>query len=176
MWLRDQLASDFPSVKVLSYGYNTTLQNSESSQSIDDLARAFIGLLSTIGLAEYSAKPLIFLAHSLGGLVLKTALRYLARGDEAEQQILGNLRLIVFFGVPHRGMHIRHLQTIVNGRPNQSLVSMLSTNSDFLPLLEDVFSGILTHRHIRLISAYETVRSRVAEVSSTVDLNSRALC
>lgn len=149
------------------YGYDTAIYDSESFQNIDDLARSLIGMLRVIGAAEPSAKPMILLAHSLGGLLVKTALVYLARCGEAELHMLQNIRLLVFFGVPHRGMHMEHLRTIVKGQPNQDLIGMLSPHSNLSSLLDQIFSGLIVCWSIRLVSAYETIRSHIAEVHHT---------
>lgn len=172
MWLRDQLPFDFPRMRVMLYGYDTKLAHSQSFQNIEDLARAFIALLRSIGAAEQSARPLVLLAHSLGGLVVKRALIYLAGSGDSELRILRNVRLLVFFGVPHCGMHIDHLTTIVKDRPNEDLVRSLSVNSSLLSEFDITFTGLLVHRSIRLISVYETMKSSVAEASSSLQVRS----
>ncbi|KAI6623871.1 hypothetical protein MCOR14_009448 [Pyricularia oryzae] len=42
VWLRDFLAEDVPKIRVLLYGYDTTLANSQVKQSIEDLAATFL--------------------------------------------------------------------------------------------------------------------------------------
>jgi hypothetical protein len=41
MWLRDSLPSDLPGVRILVYGYETHLVNSQSFQNMEALATAF---------------------------------------------------------------------------------------------------------------------------------------
>ena len=41
MWLRDSLPFDLKGVRVLLYGYDTSLIGSQTFQSIDDIAIAF---------------------------------------------------------------------------------------------------------------------------------------
>ena len=41
MWLRGGLPSDLKGVRVLSYGYDTSLFQSQTFQSVDDIAIAF---------------------------------------------------------------------------------------------------------------------------------------
>src|SRR5437868_213906 len=71
MWLRDSLSIDVPTIRNIIYGYDTTLGHSESFQTIQDIAISFISRLRTTGRSSPSAKPVIFLAHSLGGIILK---------------------------------------------------------------------------------------------------------
>ena len=42
VWLRDFLAEDLPTVRVLLYGYDTQLMKNESRSSIGSLAKAFL--------------------------------------------------------------------------------------------------------------------------------------
>ena len=88
MWLRDQLPNDLNHARIIIYGYDTRLEMSESFQTIDDLALAFIVGLKSIGRASPSTKPLLFLAHSLGGIVLKHALMLLAASGSLETFML----------------------------------------------------------------------------------------
>jgi len=108
MWLRDQLPDDFPRFRVMIYGYDTCLTNSDSHQSLDDLARTFVQHLKSIGRAEYSAKPCVIFAHSLGGILVKRALYYMAGSGDEEDFVLQKIKLAIFFGVPNRGMQVKH--------------------------------------------------------------------
>ena len=48
MWLLDDLPKDWPSARVLIYGYDTRLQNRKSKQDLEILARQFTALLSEV--------------------------------------------------------------------------------------------------------------------------------
>jgi len=48
MWLRDDIAFDFPRARVVIYGYETTLAGSQSFQDLDALAITFRTALKTI--------------------------------------------------------------------------------------------------------------------------------
>lgn len=159
MWLRDQLPVDIESVRVLTYGYDTKLSQSHSFQTIDDIALFFILKLSTIRPAGHSRKPLIFFAHSLGGIVLKSALLHLAGSGDYERSLLQDVSAIIFFGVPSSGMHTLHLLSMVEGQPNLRLIESLSKDSEYLSDLNNKLSGISLYRRIRLVSAYETEMS-----------------
>jgi alpha-beta hydrolase superfamily lysophospholipase len=88
MWLRDSLPNRFPSFRVLTYGYNSQLAKSESFQDHEAIASTFRSLLGgirshDIAKATFQSrtnrsqeplaarKPIILIAHSLGGLVIK---------------------------------------------------------------------------------------------------------
>lgn len=164
MWVRDSLPKDLPNVRSIIYGYDTQLVKSESFQTIDDLALSFIASLKSVGRSSLSSKPLVFLAHSLGGIILKRALLLLANSGNVERHILGTVCAAMFFGVPSRGMRMSHLRPMVKERPNENLVEQLGQNSQYLPQLQEQFSGVALLQHIRMISAYETKRSRTVQV------------
>ena len=170
MWLRDRLAYDFPTLRVMIYGYDTKLLKSESFQTIDDLALFFIAQLKSIGKAQTFTKPLLLFAHSLGGLIVKRALCLLADSGDSETFMLDKIRMVLFFGVPSAGMKMSYMLPMVNGQPNRHLVECLSEDDPhkYLQHLNDSFSGISHFRRIRLISAFETQRTRTALVCGPV--------
>ena len=81
MWIRDALPYDLtvghaesPGIgRVMIYGYDSAVENSNNFQNLEDLATSFrhslLALTNVTG--GITAKPIIFIAHSLGGLILK---------------------------------------------------------------------------------------------------------
>jgi hypothetical protein len=136
---------------------------SESFQTIDDIAIAFIHKLKSVNRSSLSAKPLLFLAHSLGGIVLKHALVLLANSENLKF-MLDTVNGAIFFGVPNRGMNMSHLLPMVEGQPNVSLIRLLSPDSQYLSDLDEQFSSISTFRNVLILSAYETKRSQTTKV------------
>lgn len=138
------------------------LWQSESFQTVQDIAISFVSRLATTGRSGPSAKPLIFLAHSLGGLVLKHALLQLANSVQ-RRHIFDAVQAVIFFGVPHGGMTISHLQSMVGGQPNRTLVDDLRPESTYLRVLDEQFSG-LANQSLRIFSVFETKRSPTVQV------------
>lgn len=48
MWLRDSLPKDLPNLRVLLYGYESGLEESDSSQNVSIIADSFVGHLSVL--------------------------------------------------------------------------------------------------------------------------------
>lgn len=95
MWLRDALPLDLKGAQIWIYGYDTSLMNSTSYQDLEALAstfrriwvssriqysvRGFLGSQPVLPLVSsnilqrqtHKPSPLVFIAHSLGGLILK---------------------------------------------------------------------------------------------------------
>ena len=72
MWLMDSLPSDLEGAQIWTYGYDTKLVNSSSFQDLEALASTFRrSLMSLTTPLDQKVVPLIFIGHSLGGLILK---------------------------------------------------------------------------------------------------------
>ncbi|KAG7403952.1 Nephrocystin-3 [Fusarium oxysporum f. sp. raphani] len=109
-WLRDLLPDDAPRARILSWGYdaNTHAASGTSSLFLYDHARTLVADLSRKRkLTNSSQRPIIFIAHSLGGIVVKSALIH---SDAARQGALLDQRSvklstygILFMGTPHQG-------------------------------------------------------------------------
>ncbi len=169
MWIRDALPKALPNVRTVLFGYDTALPNSNSFQSITDLALLFIASLKASGLGR---KPLVFLAHSLGGIVLKETVVTLARGSDPER-ILHHTVGGVLFGVPSRGMETQALMTMVRTQPNEGLLRDLTTGSEYLRSLHGQFSDIIQTTGIKLFWAYETRTSPTVEVSAERSIDAK---
>ncbi|KXJ86483.1 hypothetical protein Micbo1qcDRAFT_219001 [Microdochium bolleyi] len=140
MWLRDDAAWRSPNVRTLLYGYETPLVRSESFQDIDEIGCKlgdFITRIRThrVGEIDFKPRPIVFIAHSLGGLVVK-------ENDEINARCVYGF---VFFGVPNRGIYISHWLPMVDNQPNESLVRNLAPESHYLRNLHRRFSD---HSHM----------------------------
>lgn len=78
MWLRDALPGDLvgeqtsqPMARVMIYGYASAVAGSTSFQNLHDLAKKFRTALSRIVSKQEPIRPMLIIAHSLGGLILK---------------------------------------------------------------------------------------------------------
>lgn len=69
LWLRDLLPSDLPGSRVFTYGYPSELFFSNSVATLRDYSRQLLVYLKNVpGGRE---RPIIFICHSLGGIVCK---------------------------------------------------------------------------------------------------------
>ncbi|KAG8825902.1 hypothetical protein FRC17_008465, partial [Serendipita sp. 399] len=113
MWLRDLLSHDFPNARILTYGYDADTRSfaQTSTQTIFRHAEAFAEDLSRLRRACPEAsrisRPIIFIAHSLGGIVLKRALAHCHNCDFDSpyplRDIITSTLAVLFFGTPHGG-------------------------------------------------------------------------
>lgn len=75
-WLSHEncLSKDIPNARILTFGYNSKTYFSRSKSNVQDFASELLAAISTRRQAAIERKrPLIFICHSLGGLVFKQA-------------------------------------------------------------------------------------------------------
>ncbi|OBT89295.1 hypothetical protein VE02_02607 [Pseudogymnoascus sp. 03VT05] len=106
---------------------------------ISDYGSSFTQTL--IGLRDHPScrdRPLILIGHSLGALIIKQAITNL------EPIIRSHLpvRTLIFFGAPHNGLEVTALETLVKGRPTQTLISELKRESPTLTGLSERFRHV----------------------------------
>ncbi|KAJ8119550.1 hypothetical protein ONZ43_g3523 [Nemania bipapillata] len=166
MWIRDALPRALPMMRAILYGYDTTLIRSNSFQTIGDLASSLVNHIKANGWYLADSKRLVFLAHSLGGIVLKEAFWMMANGDSQGQRILDRFLGGIFFGVPSHGMEASHLLAMVRGQVNEEFVDALSSSSKYLRLLDDHFAGLISTRDMHFRWAFETKTSPTVAVSA----------
>ncbi|KAI9778532.1 MAG: hypothetical protein M1839_008063 [Geoglossum umbratile] len=160
MWLRDSLRHDLPGTRVLIYGYGSELPGSKSFQGIEAIASGLVGSLRRIrqvSRLDPVPRPLIFIAHSLGGLVLKQALIQMRDGNnDMDLNNFNATYAALFFGVPNRGLNTTYLWAMVKEQPNKTLVAALDPSSDYLRQLHRNFCEKFRFPDSKIISFYET--------------------
>lgn len=109
IWLQDSLTKDISFARIMTFGYESTVAFSKSVARIDDKALDLLNRLSSKRLAlkdgSSRGRPIVFICHSLGGIVVKKALilAHERSSDPFFKDILDNTKAIAFLGVPHKG-------------------------------------------------------------------------
>ena len=166
MWIRDSLPKDLSEVRAVVYGYDTKLKSSQSFQVIPDLAKALIDQLQAHGWNTPTARPIVFLAHSLGGLLLREVIAQLNNSSNKEyKSLLSLFRGAVFFGVPNLGMDQSHFRTIVHDKPNEILIDDIARGSNYLLKLNQSFPRSSFESLLKCFWAYETSESPTIQAS-----------
>ena len=166
MWLRDSLPTDLPHARVMLYGYDTQLHGSHTFQDLEALASTLRSDLQCLTLKSSFNDvprifPLIFIAHSLGGLIVKEALIQMKRGKN-HQTFLKYIYGALFFGVPSQGMDITSLIPMVKGQPNQALLHLIGKESQILRNQCRDFPKAFDYQDSKIVCFYETVMSPTA--------------
>ncbi|KAM5363810.1 hypothetical protein ACJZ2D_011844 [Fusarium nematophilum] len=104
-WPADLLPNDCPNARILTYGYDTKITKYTSGLTNKNSVFAHgKDFLYALGRSRIIDRPLIFVAHSLGGIVVKEMLAFSSTSDRIElKNIVTWTTGIIFLGTPHRG-------------------------------------------------------------------------
>ncbi|RYO98636.1 hypothetical protein DL766_001064 [Monosporascus sp. MC13-8B] len=154
-------ANDQLMARIMTYGYESTVAGSQSIRNLEDLATSFQTSLRSLA-AGPTSRPVIFVAHSLGGLIVKQTAK---SEDEDDKKLMQAVYGIVFFGVPHDGMDISSLIPMVGDGPNRFLIESISQiNSQILPIQRREFHTALGDKgRSEIVCFYETMKSPTAQ-------------
>lgn len=149
------LACDLPYICVWSVSYTSTLYRrkgytlrleEQATQTTRELANRSIG-----------CRPLIFIAHSVGGLLVKHVLRLAASSDDPQWHgIVEQTKGIIFLSTPHFGFRKTNLWNWLARSPtiNEALLADV-LDLDTLRKLNDDFISIIAQFKIAVEVYYE---------------------
>ncbi|KAI5837202.1 hypothetical protein DFP73DRAFT_589209 [Morchella snyderi] len=141
MWIRDILPGyiqeevidrDDSDIRVLTFGYDSSIfvhPALAQTKRMTNFADKLLVALKDDGLRrsdDGKIRPIIFLCHSLGGLVVKQAI-IKARSNPAYENIFKSIKAIYFFSTPHDGADVKAWAEVL-GRLSNSL-GMANTSS-----------------------------------------------
>ncbi|KAL2266762.1 hypothetical protein VTJ83DRAFT_6114 [Remersonia thermophila] len=103
-WPRDMLPKSMPHARVLCYEYNSTVKGTTSEAGTRDYATKLLHELTRYRKHTFErARPIIFVAHSLGGNIVKRALSLAHIHSQPQFNAIVAVTIgIVFFSTPHR--------------------------------------------------------------------------
>ncbi|KAK4667857.1 uncharacterized protein QC764_704050 [Podospora pseudoanserina] len=161
VWPQALLPDARPKTRVLSYGYNGDIYLNNSAANIRDMARSVLSNLDA-GRRSDPHRPIIFVAHCLGGLIIKQALCF-ARAERRFHNIGDATKAVFFFGTPHSGAkkqdwkRIAESYSVLSPRRGSvaPIVNAITTSAPRLVKLCDDFVE-LTDRYL-IVTWYETV-------------------
>lgn len=152
-WPKTLLPPRIPGARLLTYGYDAYVVRKlavSTNRLINHAANLLNDLTTDRASHEGSPRPIIFVAHSLGGLVCKEAI-LLSRNDPEPhlRDIFENIVGIVFIGTPHRGSWMASWAMM----PASALGLVKSTNKSLLAVLEsdDQLLSSIQLRFLRIV-------------------------
>ncbi|KAK4032311.1 hypothetical protein C8A01DRAFT_50875 [Parachaetomium inaequale] len=107
-WPLEFLPASCPNARVFTWGYHALVPNKKPLRAQGDIfthaEELLVELASTRAALGAGARPIVFVAHSTGGVLVKELLRLSeAERDGPLKQILMSTSAVVFLGSPHRG-------------------------------------------------------------------------
>ena len=104
-WPREALPAFCPEARILTWGYDSHVTRGfngpANKSSVYQHGKDFLYGVSRLG---SSPRPIILVAHSLGGVVVKEMLSLAHNsGDDRIKSVAQSTAAVVFLGTPHRG-------------------------------------------------------------------------
>ncbi|CAG2100556.1 unnamed protein product [Medioppia subpectinata] len=130
-WPQKWLASDIPDIRLLAVNYQTYISNwsieCQDNKSIFTLKQRSAQLLKDLASSRVGEKPIIWISHSMGGLIVKQMLVDINESNDPKlKSILNQTKGIVFYSVPHKGTEMAvwtpYLQKIIS--PSSELLEL----------------------------------------------------
>lgn len=173
MWPRDLLPEKIPNARIMTvrlsdkvagdidnvqFGYESNPIRFLQQQGTQTILSHAQDLLQELKIEredeEQQKRPIIFVGHSMGGLIIKQAMckanEYASRRIyQREAKIVQYCTAMVFMGTPHRGADTAawattatRLAKAIGKAGNDDIVASLKSGSPVLQSLNDTFAGI----------------------------------
>ncbi|KAI1422515.1 hypothetical protein F5Y12DRAFT_762408 [Xylaria sp. FL1777] len=168
LWIRQGIRKEVSKARVMLYRHRELSEEMTIETAADDL----IEQITKMRAGHEKARPIFFICHSIGGLVVKSAL-VKARKHEDLRPLVFDCHGITFFATPHRGSSylsmpnlresIQHLLYLEKPLP-RSITDELRLGYKPLLKLHDKFTDVASE--LRVWTFYETVDSQLSGLGS----------
>lgn len=165
-WPKTWLAGDCPALRIISVEYDTSLSDWRARCPMERKSIAYRSneLLRKLRAAGVGDRPVIWVSHSMGGLLVKKMLLEAARTPDMSA-VVSNTRGMVFYSVPHHGSRLAEYS--VNARyllfPSVE-VKELSKDSPALKTLHDDFLALARGRNFQVLNFVETLPTHIGSM------------
>lgn len=159
-WPGEWLSADFPHARLFSLKYKTNLtQWSGASLPLQEVSSMLLEKLVTAGIGD---RPVIFVTHSMGGLVVKQMLHQAK--TENKDHFVNNTVGIVFYSCPHFGSKLADMPwrmgLVLRPAPT---IGELRSGSPRLTELNDFVRRLYKKKLIDVLSFCETKVTPIVE-------------
>lgn len=158
-WPKDWLSLDFPSSRIIAVDYETsfvqsTFASSDASVKTSIMEIRSADMLQRLLLAGIGTRPVFWISHSMGGILVKQML--LLAAEKAESQTVTDKTLgCVFYSTPHLGSPFAdQMARFFKVSPE---VLDLRINNPYLIKLQEKFSNLVQSKSLSLLSFGETL-------------------
>ncbi|RDW67886.1 hypothetical protein BP6252_09282 [Coleophoma cylindrospora] len=157
-WPQSLLPLKVPNARVLTFGYDAYVADWRGMVSTNKIGNHAMNLLNAIATYreddEPNNRPIIFICHSLGGLVCEDALFAARQRPEPHlQNILEYTYGIIFLGTPHHGAGLAKWAEILANtlgllkQTNPQILAVLESDSEVLARVQDGFHTMIRARN-----------------------------
>ncbi|XP_011922193.1 PREDICTED: protein SERAC1 isoform X4 [Cercocebus atys] len=165
-WPKTWLAKDCPALRIISVEYDTTLSDWRARCPMERKSIAFRSneLLRKLRAAGVGDRPVVWISHSMGGLLVKKMLLEASKKPEMSA-VINNTRGIIFYSVPHHGSHLAEYSVNIRYLLFPSLeVKELSKDSPALKTLQDDFLEFAKDQNFQVLNFVETLPTYIGSM------------
>ncbi|XP_054578425.1 protein SERAC1 isoform X1 [Eptesicus fuscus] len=165
-WPKTWLARDCPALRIISVEYDTSLSDWRARCPTERKSIAFRSneLLQKLRAAGVGDRPMVWVSHSMGGLLVKKMLLEASQNPEM-RTVIDNTRGIIFYSVPHHGSHLADYSVNVRYLLFPSLeVKELSKDSPALKALQGDFLELAKDRNFQVLNFVETLPTSIGSM------------
>ncbi|XP_020623768.1 protein SERAC1-like [Orbicella faveolata] len=171
-WPKSWLVRDVPNIRVLMVEYDTSLSHWVSQCPQEPETRSLMyrseEIRRKLRKAGVGKRPVIWVVHSMGGLLVKQLLLDAEKNDEF-RCMYDNTKGIVFYSTPHLGSALASYSSQARHLLLPSVeVKELCQKSPFLATLHDNFLALVQRHPVKLLSFGETVPMKLSWMLQTV--------
>ena len=148
---------EFEGLAIYSLGYPA----SKFAATEQDLFQRATNALDYIAARELADRPIVFVCHSLGGLLVKSLLRQAKEATDAGyNQVAQATRIVVFIATPHTGASLASIGQTVMPHLVSSHVKLLANDTGTLTELNQAYRNFCDScPHVRTVVYYETQKT-----------------
>ncbi|KAJ6143763.1 hypothetical protein N7471_003216 [Penicillium samsonianum] len=165
-WPKTLLPPIIPTARVLAFGYDANVADWKGVVSQSRIANHAWNLLTALSTYRENdgtnERPIIFVCHSLGGLVCEDALFTSNQRPERHlRDILHSTRGIIFLGTPHHGAGLARWAEALSRsiglvkKTNSEIVGVLKRDSEVLARIQDGFHTMVKARSTQSLPPIE---------------------
>ncbi|KAI9763363.1 MAG: hypothetical protein M1840_000555 [Geoglossum simile] len=172
-WLKDEQMLPFavPDTRILRFAYESQWLGKEALQQrlslvADQLLHSLMGSRKTC-----TQRPIVFIGHCFGGLVIEKALLNARLHEEDYPDIIRSVAGIIFLGTPHRGSSSQSAASLIatiasslHCGERSSLLKAVEKDSEMLTDLVYDFTRMVNIASIPLFCFFEQHKSDIAKV------------
>lgn len=171
-WPKSWLVRDIPNIRVIMVEYDTTLSHWVSQCPQEPETRSLMyrseEIRRKLRKAGVGKRPVIWVVHSMGGLLVKQLLLDAEKNDEF-RCMYDNTKGIVFYSTPHLGSALASYSSQARHLLLPSVeVKELCQKSPFLATLHENFLALVQRHPVKLLSFGETVPMKFSWMLQTV--------
>ncbi|KAK4214235.1 hypothetical protein QBC37DRAFT_440338 [Rhypophila decipiens] len=178
LWLAEEV--QLSKTRIFTFGYNADIAGQTTPSNILDFARQLLFQMKTYsgdeasGSAPIGKRPLMFVMHSMGGLVVKKAY-ILGKSDEQFDSIISHIHAMVFLATPHRGSaYADFLNNVLRSTPMLSGKTYVAELEKTSTSLQDINEQFRTMSQI--VDRESAVLGYPSEIASGLNADHHGVC